>query len=324
MGVSKKEMELQKQERLGAERFNKRGELMKCIEYNSNSDIIVEFQDEFKRTKKACWREFSNGNIRNPRDYERIGIEVINNHGELVKCVDYKNAHSVTVEFQDNKKTRIVTSWDVFIKGIVTNPNSPTIFKVGFVGSKYPTTKNGHELKEFYTWKHMLERCYSSAYKEKHPAYKGVTCCKEWLLYENFYEWLHRQENFYKWLNEPRSALDKDILIKNNKIYSPDTCCLVPTDINSLFVKQFLSRGKYPIGVQYDKRKNKYTACCRTHGFWNPGFLGLYNTIEDAFLAYKEYKENLIKQIAQEEYKKGTITKRCYEAMMNYEVEITD
>jgi uncharacterized membrane protein len=32
----------------------------------------------------------------------------------------------------------------------------------------------------------------------------------------------------------------------------------------------------------------------------------------------------MIKQIAKEEYNKGNITKQCYEAMINYEVEITD
>ena len=50
-----------------------------------------------------------------------------------------------------------------------------------------------------------------------------------------------------------------------------------------------------------------------------------YPTPEDAFyLGYKPSKENCIKQVAQEEYNKGNITKKCYEAMMKYEVEITD
>ena len=43
-----------------------------------------------------------------------------------------------------------------------------------------------------------------------------------------------------------------------------------------------------------------------------------------AFLAYKKAKESYIKQVAKEEYDKGNITKTCYEAMINYEVEITD
>ena len=35
-------------------------------------------------------------------------------------------------------------------------------------------------------------------------------------------------------------------------------------------------------------------------------------------------KENLIKQIANIEYANGNIAENCYNAMMNYKVEITD
>ena len=52
--------------------------------------------------------------------------------------------------------------------------------------------------------------------------------------------------------------------------------------------------------------------------------LGVRNSPEEAFLLYKKEKENYIKQIANEQYNIGNITKRCYDAMINYEVEITD
>ena len=50
----------------------------------------------------------------------------------------------------------------------------------------------------------------------------------------------------------------------------------------------------------------------------------MYATPEEAFFAYKTYKEKLIKQIAQIEFDKDNITKTCYDAMMKYKVEITD
>jgi len=53
-------------------------------------------------------------------------------------------------------------------------------------------------------------------------------------------------------------------------------------------------------------------------------FTGTYNNPNDAFYAYKDYKEDLIKKIAEQEYKNGAIIKKCYEAMMSYNVEITD
>lgn len=195
------------------------------------------------------------------------------------------------------------------------------VYGVGIVGTKYLTKINYKHLKEYDAWTNMLKRCFSEKFKSQRPTYKDTTCCNEWLLYENFYEWLHSQENFDKWLNGS-FTLEKDIIVKGNKVYSPETCCLVPQNVNKLFTKRDATRGDLLIGVS--KRKDKFiTKCC------NPitnkrDFLGAYDTQEEAFNVYKIYKEKIIKQIAQEEYDKGNITKKCYEAMMKYEVEITD
>lgn len=50
--------------------------------------------------------------------------------------------------------------------------------------------------------------------------------------------------------------------------------------------------------------------------------LGIYDTPNEAFNVYKEFKEKLIKQVA-DEYK-GLIPKELYEAMYEYEVDIND
>lgn len=55
-------------------------------------------------------------------------------------------------------------------------------------------------------------------------------------------------------------ALDKDILVKGNKIYSPETCCFVPQEINNLFTKRKSCRGTLPIGVKYIKENKKFSA----------------------------------------------------------------
>lgn len=53
-------------------------------------------------------------------------------------------------------------------------------------------------------------------------------------------------------------------------------------------------------------------------------YLGTYNTIDEAFYVYKKYKEEIIKLVAIDEFNKGNIIKDCYNAMINYKVEITD
>ena len=169
----------------------------------------------------------------------------------------------------------------------------------------------------------MITRCYDKKWKQNYPVYEDCECCEEWLCYENFYKWLHSQENFKVWKNLNRSALDKDIIVKHNKIYSPNTCLLVPCNINALFTRNEKNRGKYPIGVVLHEETGLYRAGC-SDGYKRTEHLGLYNTPEKAFLAYKKYKESTIKELAKEAYDNQEITLRCYNAMMKYEVEITD
>ena len=259
---------------------------------------------------------------------ERLGKEYLNHQGCLMKIISYNNANDIVIEFCDKYKAKIHTTYGNFKKGNVRNPYYPDVFGVGILGEKYLSRTNYKNTKEYIIWRSMLMRCFDKQYKNKHIMYEDVFCCDEWLYYPNFHEWLHRQENFDKWKNEKMSALDKDILIKGNKKYSPETCLLVPHNVNGLFIKQNRKRGELPIGVSYCKEKSarKYRAyvSMRTSGNKFAKTIGYYETPEKAFQAYKAYKENIIKQVAQEEYDKGSITKKCYEAMMNYEVEITD
>jgi hypothetical protein len=99
----------------------------------------------------------------------------------------------------------------------------------------------------------------------------------------------------------------------------------VPDNVNSLFVKNDSKRGELPIGVRFHKEINKFTA-----QYSDPldglhvRYIGHFNTPMEAFNEYKTRKEEVIKNVAKEEYKKGTITKECYNAMLNYQVELDD
>lgn len=253
----------------------------------------------------------------------RIGEESVNSQGCPMRIIEYIRANNILVEFQDKHKARVRTSYAMFCKGKVKNPYFPSVIGVGIVGEKYPVSVNRKAIKEYDAWRSVLVRCFDKRFKEKYPTYQNVTCCQEWLYYPNFYDWLHSQENFDKWHKGEQWNVDKDILVKGNKIYSPETCCLVPNNINKLFSKNDLIRGNLPIGVR--KSGNKFQARCNNPFLNQSEYLGTYLTTEDAFyLSYKPYKEKIIKQMAQFEYEKGNITKKCYDAMMKYEVEITD
>ena len=108
------------------------------------------------------------------------------------------------------------------------------------------------------------------------------------------------------------------MLVKGNKVYSENTCILLPKEINLALSVKKSQRGQYLIGVQ--KSDKKFLArCCIGTGERR---LGYYNTELEAFNAYKQAKENYLKDLANKW--KNQIDVKAYTALMNYQVEITD
>ena len=250
---------------------------------------------------------------------DRVGEIGYNNFGTKMIIIKYVKSKEIYVEFQDEHKFIKRTSYDNFKIGNVKNPYDKKFFGVGYFGEgKYKSRINKEYTKEYGIWKAMLERCYSKEKRYKNPTYEDCTVCKEWHNFQNFAKWY--EENYYE-IEGEKMCLDKDILVKGNKIYSPSTCTLVPNRINVLFCKSDRVRGDLPIGVGLSNRiKNPYRAYC--HDGEKYIALGNYNTPKEAFQVYKLYKERLIKQVA-DEYK-PYIPRKLYDAMYSYEVEITD
>lgn len=162
-------------------------------------------------------------------------------------------------------------------------------------------------------WSSMMKRCYDLKEQEKHPTYKGCSVCEEWHTYSNFKKWFEDPENGYREGHE----IDKDILVKGNKIYSPEFCCLVPARINTLVCKS----RKGILGV-YATKRGTFMANMAREG--RHRYIGIFATKEEAFNAYKEAKETYIKEVAMEYFSRGEITKKVYQTLMNYEVEYDD
>ena len=163
----------------------------------------------------------------------------------------------------------------------------------------------------------MFFRCYDTKNIKRYPTYQDVSVCEEWHNYQNFAKWF--EENYNPEVMEGWH-LDKDIIVKGNKIYSPETCCFVPSDINYLITKANSIRGDYPIGVKFNKKRNKFYAILTKYN--KPFLVGTYTTAEEAFYAYKEAKEAHIKEVADKW--KEQITDKVYKSLINYKIEITD
>ena len=237
------------------------------------------------------------------------------NSGDF-KILKYDNSYNVEIQFLKTGY-EMVTQLGNIRNGVVKDPYSPSVYGVGILGTKHQAKINGVKTKEYALWQCMLGRCYSDKSKKKYPTYEGCEVSDNFKSYEYFYEWCHKQIGF----NNEGWHLDKDLLIKGNKVYSEDSCVFIPQEINKVLVKSTASRGEHLIGVHWCKNGKAFKATVSK----NKGkreHLGCFNTEIEAFNAYKEAKEIYIKELA--EKWKSQIDKRAYDSLMNYTVEITD
>ena len=129
-------------------------------------------------------------------------------------------------------------------------------YGIGYYGKEFEDVKL-IDIPSYRTWRMMLQRCYDEKVHKVEPRYKDCAVCEEWHSLFRFNEWY--LQNYYS-ISDERMELDKDILLKNNKIYSPDTCVFVPQRVNTLFVTANKIRGEFPVGVYYDRQKKRYIA----------------------------------------------------------------
>ena len=249
---------------------------------------------------------------------DRKGEKFITKQGYEIEVVEYIRHKNCTIVFNDERKTTLFNvRFDHIKDGSVSNPYHLTVCGVGYLGiGEYNVKINSKTSLCYKVWNDMLRRCYSEKHQNNNLTYIGCTVADGWKCFQTFAKWYYKNYNFnimFKW------ELDKDILFKENKIYSPKTCCFVPSAINGLFTKTNINRGKYPIGVSLHM-SGKFQAKILKNK--TQIYLGLFETPEEAFQAYKKAKEEYIKEVADKW--KDKIDPRVYEAMYNYQVEITD
>ena len=204
-----------------------------------------------------------------------IGKELITNLGDKYKITEYNNHKDIKVEFENG----FICNTTIYCisQGNIKNLLKPSIYNKGFIGNgEY---KRNNNKSAYNKWIGMLSRCYNSNYHLKHPTYKDCEVCEEWLNFQNFAKWFN--ENYIEDFH-----LDKDVLFKNNKIYSPETCCFIPNEINILFIKPKINKYNLPTGVT--KVYNKYVA--RINYFDKTLHLGSFSNVEDALLKYNTIK----------------------------------
>lgn len=225
------------------------------------------------------------------------------NYGSF-KIVKYTYYMNVDIEFISTK-FQTKANMNNIKKGLVMDYLYPSVCGVGFIGVGQFEAKTNRDL--YIRWAHMLERC--GEYKN----YKDVSVCTSWYNFQNFASWSIKQAGYSR-----NSQLDKDLLIKGNRVYSPDTCCYVPHRVNSLVIKSSgVKEDGLPCGVIWVARDGLYKASYR--GLNSERFQYWTKSLEDAFSWYKQGKESVVKAVA--EKFKNELDEKTYLALISWEVE---
>jgi NTP pyrophosphatase (non-canonical NTP hydrolase) len=139
--------------------------------------------------------------------------------------------------------TKLTVKADKVKSGSIKDRNLPNIHGVGYVGyGIHKTREKGKNSRSYNAWLHMLERCYSTEYHETKPTYSDCSVCPSWHNFQNFSEWYVTYEikDFH---------LDKDIKVKGNRVYSPETCLFVSSTANTQAAHQKVYKFVSPEGI---------------------------------------------------------------------------
>jgi len=241
-----------------------------------------------------------------------VGTTYHTNYGEVV-ILEYINNYKVKIKFLGTG-TICYKSLSSIRKGSVRDTYKPTIFGVGYFGDGfYKSRVKGvkGKTKPYACWENMLARCYYPK-TSRYEAYggKGVTVCDEW----------HNLQIFGKWFDENYrggQALEKDILVPNSKVYSPETCCFVPQAINGVLVNSSINckYSKLPVGVRSSGACN-YQAYTSIRGVVT--LLGNYPTPEIAYAVYIIAKQRYVDDLVKEYYDKGELDVRIKDRLNSW------
>ena len=281
------------------------GHEIKIVAYTSPTSIEIEFEDGYRRTTQLG--SIKSGTVK----YNNYTGKIFTtNTGNKLKIIKYINCTNVRVE-SDNGTKETVT-----LTKLRSGKFKQLLHGVGYSSKgRFVSSKNKQSTKEYRVWHNIMSKCYKTTEAKCRVA-------NDWHNFQSFCIWY--ADNIYESNSGADIKLDKDIILKNNTLYSSQTCLLVPKELTHLISTSKVKNENCPQGVW--KIKNKYKASITREG--ERIHLGAFDTPEEAFKNYKEAKESHIKEKTQdfwislsEETKQREMPRRVYEALMNYTID---
>lgn len=237
-----------------------------------------------------------------------------NNYGD-VEVIEVLEGSKLKVKFLNTGNIRVYDTVSVTRKEMRDVEAFP-VYTTGIQDIKGYLVKGQPKPKDYSVWNGVRQRCYNLNCRGSLPTYEGCTMSDDFLVFSKFKEWYNNQIG----CDQEDWHIDKDLLVKGNKVYSAETCVLLPKQINSAIVIHNRGSNNFPMGVIYNSTKTRYRARIQRKEGWES--LGTYDTPEEAFYAYKPVKEAYVKSIA--DVWKDQIDPRAYDALMNWTIDIDD
>lgn len=110
--------------------------------------------------------------------------------------------------------------------GNVKDPYTPSVCGIGYLGNGLYSPKS-HKSRHI-LWQSIIVRAYGNT-----PGYEGTTVCERWHNFQEFAEDIEALPGFDLWSTVKSICLDKDLIDKGKKLYSPETCQFVTNKENN-------------------------------------------------------------------------------------------
>lgn len=190
---------------------------------------------------------------------------------------------------------------------------------------EYIEYENKASLQAYHVYNGIKARCKDTK-NDNHTrkCYDEVTMCQEWKDNpKSFVKWY--LEHYYEFDNE-QMDVDKDLFGDGAKIYSPETCCILPKSLNAILAnskkhyhEETNEENTLPFGVKYSGRDKKYYANIQFTGTGKIVKLSEWDKPEEAFEEYKIMKQADILMVAAQY--KGKIPDYIYHKLLKVEIK---
>jgi len=222
-----------------------------------------------------------------------------NTRGTEFVVKDYYFSNKVIIKFLDEFGFERFTNVDGIKKGLVKNPYDKVHSGVGYLGEGIHNSSSPHYAK----WAAMISRCYNKEIQSKrYPSYLGCSVDSIWHNFQNYCEWSSNNEFYNKGWH-----LDKDLIVLGNKVYSPETCCFIPPEINSCLINCLDEFS----GVNFDKSRGLYLVRASLNK--KVKNLGRFDSEQEALIVYRKYKQMHLNDLS-EKYE-GLVDKRVLKTL---------